>query len=493
MKRLTKVGVWAMAWGIASIGFGANLGAWDLTADGTGTTDEPGKVTVGDFVGGSGIGAITFGGNGAYANSWSTDMSVDPTDYFEVTLAPQAGYGLLISGIDYSERRSSTGIREFQVRVSTNNFSSHRVLETNAVPDDTNERSYSIDGLSLDVAEGQTFRLRFYGYQAEAGTGTWRINNGTLKIMGTAISLAGPPTVSFDPGSDVSVHVSNLLEVAVSVLPPGSGIQGWDMDPDPDGATSLVGGSFNFTPVESDDGQSFTLEVVATNSYGISTGTLDIAVTEYLPPGTYEITFDNAGEVKTSYDSGAVTLNGREWILEEARIGDTENDVKLGLRAARFGSFYPAFMTSSNVLLPAGLGTVSFQYAQYAGGDAGAELVVEVATDVELGDWVEIGRVNANGVTELTEYRTDIDIHQAMYFRIRTDYHPDVGQVNVDSILIQPYQAPVYSAYEEYLLQYNVTPGDSGTGPAEDWDGDGFSNTNEFDAATNPYDADSHP
>ena len=61
------------------------------------------------------------------------------------------------------------------------------------------------------------------------------------------------------------------------------------------------------------------------------------------------------------------------------------------------------------------------------------------------------------------------------------------------AIVIVPYAAPSYSAYEQYLRQYNVTPGDSGTAPGEDWDGDGALNTNEFNALTNPYDPLSHP
>ena len=106
---------------------------------------------------------------------------------------------------------------------------------------------------------------------------------------------------------------------------------------------------------------------------------------------------------------------------------------------------------------------------------------------------MEMGRVNANGVTTLTEYEVDVGISQSMHVRIRTEYVEGVGQVNVDNVVIAPYAAASCSAYEQYLRQYNVTPGDSGTAPGEDCDGYGSSNTNEFNALTNPYDAASHP
>lgn len=493
MKRAIIWVLFSLLLGAVPSVLGANLGAWALTAaPGEGTTDEPSKVTVGNFVAGSGVVSLTFGSSGGFGSGWTTAGSPDSTDYFEVTIAPQAGYGLSISQIDYSERRSSTGIREFQVRVSTNNFSSYVVLATNAVPDTDSERTYSMADLNLLVQEGHTFRLRFYGYLAEAAGGTWRINDNSLKIVGTAISMSGPPVVGFNPGSGVQVHVSNTLDVAVSVLPTG-GIQSWWVAPTPAGTTNFSGGTFHFTPVAADDGQTYTLSMVATNGYGTSTGTLAIAVTEYLPPGTLEITFENAGEVKTSYDPETVALSGEPWLFDQVRIGDAATDLKVGARAARFGSYYPAYLTSSNKLLAAGLGTISFLYAQYGGGEAGAELVVEVATNLTSGDWMEVGRVNANGVTTLTEYEVDVGISQSMHVRIRTEYVEGVGQVNVDNVVIAPYAAPSYTAYEQYLRQYNVTPGDSGTAPGEDWDGDGSSNTNEFNALTNPYDPLSHP
>ena len=493
MKRAKIFGlVFVMAGSLATAGLAANLGAWALTADGTGTTEEPGKVIVGNFVGGSGISAITYGTSGGYANLWTTGATVDSTDYFEVSVAPTTGYGLVITEIDYSERRSSTGIREFQVRASTNNFASYVVLATNAVPDNDSERTYSIPDLGINVAEGQTFKLRFYGYAAEASTGNWRMNDGSLKIVGTAMSLTGPPVFSFVPGSGVSVHVSNTLQVAVSILPSGSVIRWW-VNPTPAGTTNYAGNVFSFTPFAADFGGTNRLYMVASNAYGVTTGTLDIAVTEYLLPGSLEITFDNVGEVKVPYDLGYVTLSGQPWLLDQARIGDTDLDVKHGDRALRFGSYYPAFMTSSNKLLAAGLGMISFYYAQYSGGDAGAEVVVEVATNDATGPWLEVGRADADGVAELTRYQATVGISQSMYVRLRTEFADGIGQVNVDSIVIAPYAAPTYSAYEQYLRQYNVTPGDAGTAPGEDWDGDGASNTNEFIAGTNPYDAASKP
>ena len=168
MKRATIWVLFSLLLGAVPSVLGANLGAWALTAaPGEGTTDEPSKVTVGNFVAGSGVVSLTFGSSGGFGSGWTTAGSPDSTDYFEVTIAPQAGYGLSISQIDYSERRSSTGIREFQVRVSTNNFSSYVVLATNAVPDNDSERTYSMADLNLLVQEGHTFRLRFYGYLAE--------------------------------------------------------------------------------------------------------------------------------------------------------------------------------------------------------------------------------------------------------------------------------------------------------------------------------------
>lgn len=417
--------------------------------------------------------------------------------FWETSIKPNAGYALQYDSIRYRFRRSGTGPPTSQWAYSTNGTTFAWLEPSNSVTDSyVNDKDVALSGVA--VLQNTTNRIWFRMYAwGTTNSGGWGVYGRTNVVIfsGTPIALAGAPTIGFNPGNNVQVHVSNTLNVAVSAQPTGSGVKQWSVDPVPAGATSFSGGAFHFTPAAPDEDGTFTLTVVATNAYGTTTGTLGIAVTDYMPPGSLEITFDNAGEVKTSYDVGSVTLSGQIWVLDQARIGDTESDVKNGLRAARMGSYYPAFMTSSNKLLSAGLGTISFLYAQYGGGGAGAELVVEVATDVAADDWLEVGRVNANGVTALTKYETVVGVQQPMYVRIRTVFAPGVGQVNLDNIVIAPYQAPVWTAYEQYLRQYNVTPGDSGTAEGEDWDGDGSTNLQEFNAVpkTNPYDVLSHP
>ena len=56
--------------------------------------------------------------------NWSTNNSIDLNKYFEITITPDSGYNLNISDINFGERRSSTGIRNYEVRWSIDNFTS---------------------------------------------------------------------------------------------------------------------------------------------------------------------------------------------------------------------------------------------------------------------------------------------------------------------------------------------------------------------------------
>jgi len=111
---------------------------------------------------------------------------VDLTNYGHITLS-------------FDERRSGTGIHDFEVHYSTDgtNFTQIPATITN-VPDDTNWRSHSFDlgsGTSVDLAiRGQpTVYFRIYGYNAEGAGGTWRVDNVTFNATtnSTAVTFSG--------------------------------------------------------------------------------------------------------------------------------------------------------------------------------------------------------------------------------------------------------------------------------------------------------------
>ena len=151
---------------------------------------------------------LSFGSDGAYASGWPTDASV--TDYFEISITPDVGYKLNISEIDFGERRSGTGIRDYQVQWSVDNFTNSTTIATVNVPDNDSERSGDITSLSIAVADGETIKIRWYGYNAEGGAGTWRINNSTLKVLGTISNSSPVDTDSKAEAPTTQISATNI-------------------------------------------------------------------------------------------------------------------------------------------------------------------------------------------------------------------------------------------------------------------------------------------
>nr|HPG35023.1 hypothetical protein [bacterium] len=151
----------------------------DFIADGSATlVDDAVEVT--NFVGGSGIGAITWGTNGAFASGWSTG-ALDLNDYFQVSMKVKDAFAqnIVIDNLLYGERRSGTGIRDYTIRYSkTEDFSSYTDLDSFNVPDNDLTRTNRFDNIGdIVVAPGETIYFRFYGYTSEAAAGTWRMIN----------------------------------------------------------------------------------------------------------------------------------------------------------------------------------------------------------------------------------------------------------------------------------------------------------------------------
>lgn len=193
MRKLFTLGLMTLfLLGMGEVVGQVTLSKWALTANGN-PNSVAANVSAGNFTGGSGV-SVSYGSTGAFASGWSTG-TLDNADYFQVTISPNPGYNITVNQVLFGERRSNTGIRDYQVRWSkSSSFTSPTTIATVNVPDVDTERTGDITGLSIDVADGETLYVRFFGYNAEAAGGTWRINDATLELKG--VLTAGTCSIS---------------------------------------------------------------------------------------------------------------------------------------------------------------------------------------------------------------------------------------------------------------------------------------------------------
>ncbi len=305
------------------------------------------------------------------------------------------------------------------------------------------------------------------------------------------------PVVTFSPAAPYGVEAGKTQRLGVAVSPVGCGLSGeWTLLPSNyQGSATLVGTNFSFATAANDGPATYTLSIMATNEHGIGTGTATIVVSEYVPPpapGSVIVDFEDAPN-KTDYVMVTNTMSGRQWMFSGATSIEA-GDKKFGMRAMRIRSTSAQSPIKLGNLSPFtnGIESVSLWFASYGndGTNGLPQVSIQVSTNLDTG-WVTMDTFDTGSATELKYHFVPIKVKGSVYFRLWSPTAPTDNRANIDNIVIEPYVVP--TGYEAYLLQYNVTPGDPGTAPEEDWDGDGYSNQAEFTAGTNPYDADHHP
>lgn len=142
-----------------------------------------------------GLGAI----NGQTSVTTMTG-NINPNQYYEVTLTPDPNYTITVNTMTFTVQRSGTGIRSYAVRSSASNYSVNLpasvTSNTNISIVNTNE-FFWVNDASTSAQNGSTITfgptsfstpltLRFYAWNAEAGTGTFSIDN--VRIDGSAFT-----------------------------------------------------------------------------------------------------------------------------------------------------------------------------------------------------------------------------------------------------------------------------------------------------------------
>jgi hypothetical protein len=183
--------------------FTANYSFSNVTAA-SGTTDPTpvplvNRITFGAF-NAAGVSAnpsaagrfsFTQWGTGATNGSNSFTGSINLAKYYEVTITPDPGTKLNLTNITFSVQRSTTGVRQWSVRTSLDNFSSDIAATSsgqNVIIVSPNifqiaDRSVATVQTGCIVNFDNTYngitqpiKIRFYGYNAESAAGSFSLN-----------------------------------------------------------------------------------------------------------------------------------------------------------------------------------------------------------------------------------------------------------------------------------------------------------------------------
>jgi len=162
----------------------------------------PNLLTISGITRSSGITTVA-GSGGMAAGGWTT-TGFDPNDYFTLNLSSAFGYRVRVDSISFAERRSLTGPGGLELRTSADTFGTGIYSAT--LPDDSKVRRHDVQTGGIWADETVPLEVRFYGYQAEASGGTWR--------------LGGSTTAADNPnGLSTDLLISGWMEPSATVAP----------------------------------------------------------------------------------------------------------------------------------------------------------------------------------------------------------------------------------------------------------------------------------
>lgn len=190
----------------AVYGFGSVVSGSGGTTDPTAVPTATG-VTFGSFTA-NGLGSTAAnpnaGGRFSFVN-WPTGATngsntftgtVDAAKYYEVTVTVAGGYKLNLDSINLTVQRSGTGVRQWAVRSSIDNYAVNLAASVagNANLSIAATNVFQVDDAQTSAQAGCTITLggssytsltgnvtfRFYGFNAEAATGTFSLNKVTF-------------------------------------------------------------------------------------------------------------------------------------------------------------------------------------------------------------------------------------------------------------------------------------------------------------------------
>ncbi|MEO6302675.1 MAG: T9SS type A sorting domain-containing protein, partial [Bacteroidia bacterium] len=205
---------------------------------------------VGTGTGSTTNGVFSFVGWGTGATSGNNTTftgAIDLNKYYEIILTPQPNYVITLTDMTFGATRSGTGVRHFAIRTDRSSYGTNVAATYTAFSSATSSSpqpisvqggntffwnddavtgnaafaTYNICGVAFagpNYANQITpFHIRMYGWDAEAGTGTFRIDTARINGVATMSLGVGLPTISHDINAKIKLYPNPSTDGVVVV------------------------------------------------------------------------------------------------------------------------------------------------------------------------------------------------------------------------------------------------------------------------------------
>jgi hypothetical protein len=214
---------------------GINSGSF--TAVGTGT----GSTTNGVFS------FVSWGTGATGGNNTTFTGAIDLGKYYEIVLTPQPNYVVTLNSMSFGATRSGTGVRNWAVRTNKDSYSTNSAATytafssaassptvpvtvqggntffwtADAVTGNAAFATYNICQVNFNPSthtnQNTPFNVRMYAWNAEAATGTFRIDTLTINGVATMSMGVGLPTVSHDINAKIKLYPNPTNDGVVTI------------------------------------------------------------------------------------------------------------------------------------------------------------------------------------------------------------------------------------------------------------------------------------
>ena len=167
--------------------------------------------------------------------------AINPTEYYEIIITPTPGYTVALNTIDFTVQRSGTGIRSYAVKTSADGFTSNLPASTGTSTAlsivGTNEFFWNLDA-TTSAQNGSSINLfgatitssvsfRFYGWNSEASTGSFSIDNVVINGVSTSTAACPSPTITSITSNGPICSGSNLTLQCAAITSTSSLTYSW--------------------------------------------------------------------------------------------------------------------------------------------------------------------------------------------------------------------------------------------------------------------------